>query len=68
LPTSPGTEINVTPEIVKPTIPKATRYHGEHLFPVKKVSFLAFLEEKYETHKRSTKKKIITVRIRPVLI
>ena len=37
LPTAPGTEINVTPERAVPIIPKATRYHFEFLFAIKKV-------------------------------
>tara|TARA_B100000131_G_C18045857_1_gene584363 strand:- start:1117 stop:1242 length:126 start_codon:yes stop_codon:yes gene_type:complete len=36
-PTHPGTEIKVTPDSDAPTIPKATKYHGELLFAVKKV-------------------------------
>jgi hypothetical protein len=49
LPTSPGTEIKVTPEIVVPTIPKATIYHGDFLLPVKKDSVSAFREVNKET-------------------
>lgn len=37
-PTSPGTEIKVIPEIAVPIIPKATKYHLEFLFALKKVS------------------------------
>jgi hypothetical protein len=37
-PTSPGTEINVIPEIAVPIIPKATKYHFEFLLALKKVS------------------------------
>jgi hypothetical protein len=32
----PGTYTNVTPDIDAPTMPKATRYHGERLSPRKK--------------------------------
>ena len=47
-PTSPGIEINVTPERDAPIIPKATTNHGDFLLPVKKVSFVAFFEVKCE--------------------
>jgi hypothetical protein len=47
LPTSPGTEIKVTPDNAVPIIPKATRYHLEFLFAVKKVELSAdFFEVK----------------------
>ena len=36
-PTSPGTEIKVIPDRDAPTIPKATTYHLEFLFPEKNV-------------------------------
>ncbi len=36
-PTSPGTEMNVTPDNAVPIMPKATRYHFEFLFARKKV-------------------------------
>ena len=35
-PTSPGTEINVTPEREVPIIPNATKNQGEDLFALKK--------------------------------
>ena len=35
LPTSPGTDIKVTPESAAPTIPNATKYHGDFRFAVK---------------------------------
>ena len=38
LPTSPGTEIKVTPDRAVPIIPKATKYHFEFLLALKKVS------------------------------
>lgn len=37
----PGTEIKVTPESEAPIIPKATRYHGDELLALKKVSLVA---------------------------
>jgi hypothetical protein len=50
LPTSPGTDIKVTPDNAVPIIPKATRYHLEFLFAVKKVELSEdFLEVKYDT-------------------
>jgi hypothetical protein len=49
LPTSPGTEIKVTPDNAVPIIPKATRYHLEFLFAVKKVELSDdFFEVKYD--------------------
>jgi apolipoprotein N-acyltransferase len=48
-PTSPGTEIKVTPESAVPIIPKATKYHLEFLLAVKKTSLpLSFLLTLYE--------------------
>jgi hypothetical protein len=48
-PTSPGTEIKVTPESAVPIIPKATKYHFEFLLALKKASFpLSFLLVKWE--------------------
>jgi hypothetical protein len=38
--------MKVTPESEAPIIPKATTNQGDCLFPVKKVSFVAFLEVK----------------------
>ena len=32
----PGTETNVTPEMLAPIMPKATIYHGERCSPEKK--------------------------------
>ena len=48
LPTSPGTDINVTPESDVPIIPKATRYHGDDLFALKKSLKLEFFEVSLE--------------------
>ncbi len=43
-PTSPGTEIKVTPDKAVPIIPKATKYHLAFLLALKKASFpLLFL-------------------------
>jgi hypothetical protein len=43
-PTSPGTEMKVTPESAVPIIPKATKYHFEFLLAVKNTSLpLSFL-------------------------
>jgi hypothetical protein len=39
----PGTLTNVTPEMEAPTMPKATIYHGDWRFPLKKVSLSDFL-------------------------
>jgi hypothetical protein len=54
--------------MVAPIIPKATRYQGERRFPVKKVSEVAFRDEKYETTIRSPKNPTITINARVVLI
>ena len=40
--TQPGTEMKVTPESEAPIMPKATKYHGEELFALKKVLLSAF--------------------------
>ena len=40
--TIPGTETKVIPDKEAPIIPKATRYHGEFLSPLKKVSLEFF--------------------------
>ena len=45
-PTSPGMDINVTPERDAPIIPNATTYQGDFLFALKKVSFESFLPVK----------------------
>lgn len=42
-PVSPGIEMKVTPDRVAPVIPNATRYHGDFLFPVKKLVLVIFL-------------------------
>jgi hypothetical protein len=47
-PISPGTEINVIPESEAPTIPNATKYHGESLLAEKKVELSSFPLVKYE--------------------
>jgi len=49
LPTSPGTEIKVTPESEAPIIPKATIYQGDCRFPVKNALLSAFLPVNQET-------------------
>ena len=54
-PTQPGTEIKVTPERDAPTIPKATKYHGELLFAVKNVLLSSFLLVKNEITSNSRK-------------
>ena len=43
-PTSPGTEMKVTPDKVAPTIPNATKYHGDFLLAVKKAWVSALRE------------------------
>ena len=53
--TIPGTDTNVTPEIEAPTMPKATIYHGDFLFPRKKVSLSAFLFVSLLNRKRAAK-------------
>jgi hypothetical protein len=55
LPTSPGTDIKVTPEREAPTIPKATRYQGEFRFAVKNVWEFAFFEVKCEISRSTAK-------------
>tara|TARA_B110000263_G_C14821616_1_gene291125 strand:+ start:271 stop:441 length:171 start_codon:yes stop_codon:yes gene_type:complete len=47
-PISPGTEINVMPESEAPTIPNATKYHGDSLFAEKNVELSSFPLVKYE--------------------
>jgi hypothetical protein len=42
-PTSPGMEMNVTPEIEAPIIPYATTYHGETFLPRKNVKLSGVL-------------------------
>jgi hypothetical protein len=55
-PTNPGTEINVTPEMDVPIIPKATIYHFDFLFPKKNAALLSvFLPVKYEIRSISEK-------------
>ena len=55
LPTSPGTEIKVTPDKEVPIIPNATRYHGEDLFALKKSSKLDFFVVILEINSRTRK-------------
>lgn len=54
-PTTPGIDKKVTPEREAPIIPKATTYHGDCLFPLKKASLLFFLAVMNEND--SSKKK-----------
>ena len=61
LPTSPGTDIKVTPDKEVPIIPKATKYHGEDLFALKKSVNLDFLVVRFDIN-NSTKKYIIKIR------
>jgi hypothetical protein len=49
VPTSPGTEIKVTPEMVVPIMPKATTNQGDFRLAVKKVSVVADLLVRYAT-------------------
>lgn len=53
--TLPGTEIKVTPDKEAPIIPKATKYQGLCLSPVKKVSVLALREVTKEININTTK-------------
>tara|TARA_Y100000996_G_scaffold318297_1_gene254428 strand:+ start:131 stop:298 length:168 start_codon:yes stop_codon:yes gene_type:complete len=55
LPTSPGIEINVTPESEVPIIPKATKYQGDDLFALKKSLNFDFFVVKFEINKRIRK-------------
>jgi hypothetical protein len=41
--TMPGTDTNVMPEILAPTIPNATIYQGDLRLPLKNASLLDFL-------------------------
>jgi hypothetical protein len=68
LPTSPGTDIKVTPEMVAPIIPKATRYQGDFRFPVKKVSLSLLREENQDIRNKAVKKPRITNKTSVVLI
>jgi hypothetical protein len=59
-PTSPGTEIKVTPESAVPIMPKATKYHLEFLFALKKASFpVLFLLTKWEIRNKIPKYTVI---------
>ena len=62
--TFPGTEIKVTPESEAPIIPKATKYQGLCLSPVKKVSESAFREVKIDIKISIAKYAINTVIIK----
>jgi len=53
--TIPGTETNVTPEILEPIIAKATTYQVDLRFPTKKPWLSAFLPATYETVKSTIK-------------
>tara|TARA_B100001778_G_C18026443_1_gene379012 strand:+ start:37 stop:210 length:174 start_codon:yes stop_codon:yes gene_type:complete len=55
LPTSPGIEINVTPESEVPIIPKATKYQGDDLFALKKSLNFDFFVVKFDINKRIRK-------------
>src|SRR5688572_2293406 len=65
LPTLPGTEINVTPDSDDPIMPKATRYHGDCRFAVKKVFVSAPFEVITEMRIRTAKYTRIMARTRP---
>ena len=51
----PGTEMNVTPEMVAPIMAKATTGHGALRLPLKKVELSEPREAKYETARRRAK-------------
>ena len=53
--TQPGTDINVTPDKDAPTIPNATTYQGDCLFPTKKPLLSALRPVKYDISKRRAK-------------
>ena len=63
MPTSPGTEMKVTPEMDVPIIPKAIRYQGELRFAVKKDALSPFFAVKYPTLKRIRKYMATTVAV-----
>lgn len=67
-PTNPGRDMNVTPESDAPIIPKLTKYHLEARLPVKKVSFLAPLEVKYDIVNKTAKYPKTTDKIKNPLI
>jgi len=61
LPTHPGTDMKVIPEMDAPIIPKATRYHGDLRRPMKKVALSAFLPVMWATmYKRARYKNMMT--------
>ena len=62
MPTSPGTEIKVTPDNEAPIIPKATKNQGDCLSPVKKVSLEMFLDVNQDIRNNSAKYDVITIR------
>jgi hypothetical protein len=62
LPTSPGTEIKVTPDREAPIIPKATKNQGDCLSPVKKVSVETFLEVNQDIKNKIAKYDVMTIR------
>ena len=53
--TAPGTETKVTPLSEAPIIPKATKYHGDFLFPVKKDESSLFFSTSFEIPSKSKK-------------
>jgi len=64
LPTTPGIEINVTPDSEAPTIPKATKYQGDLRPAIKKFSLPESLPVKYETTISSRKYNTTTITIK----
>ena len=63
-PTSPGTEMKVTPESAVPIIPKATKYHFEFLLALKNASLLlSFLLITLEIKINTPKYRMIIVKI-----
>jgi hypothetical protein len=62
IPTSPGMEINVTPDKEAPIIPNATTNQGDCLLPVKNVSLLEFFEVSQEMKTSTAKYPAIIVK------
>ena len=53
--TAPGTEMNVTPEILAPIMAMATMYHGDFRLPVKNPALSVFRPVIHEIRNSSKK-------------
>jgi hypothetical protein len=51
----PGTETNVTPDMLEPIMANATTYHRDRRLPTKKPALSARLPARYDTVKSSAK-------------